>query len=242
MARQLAFDLPVRQALGRDDFFVAPSNALALQIVESDADWPQGKLILVGPSGSGKTHMTQVWAEATGATVIAAEALASTDVDAVARAGRVAVENADRIAGQPDAEAALFHLHNLLLAEGGRLLVTARSAPNHWALALPDLESRLQAASVAVLAAPDDALLSAVLVKLFADRQLSVAPALIPFIVTRMDRSFDAARRLVRAMDARALAARRPVNRALATEVLSAEAMSDNPAAAFRDARPGSVR
>ncbi|WP_343081219.1 DnaA ATPase domain-containing protein [Ostreiculturibacter nitratireducens] len=220
MARQLAFDLPVRPALGRDDFLVAPSNALALKAIDADGDWPQGKLALVGPAGAGKTHLVHVWAAATGADVVRGIDLPDADIPAIAAAGRVAVEDADRIAGNPAAEAALFHLHNLVLAEGGRLLMTARTAPRRWGLTLPDLASRVEAASVAAIEAPDDALLAAVLVKLFADRQLTVAPTLVPYLVTRMERSFDAARKLVAALDAAALAQGRPVTRALAADVL----------------------
>lgn len=224
MTGQLAFDLPVRPALGRGDFLVAAPNALALAAIEADGEWPQGKLVLVGPAGAGKTHLAHVWAAAAGARVITGAELAEADIPALALAGRVAVEDADRIAGDREAEAALFHLHNLLLAEGGRLLLTARTAPRRWGLSLPDLASRVEAASVAAIEAPDDALLAAVLVKLFGDRQLAVAPALIPYLVARMERSFDAANRLVAALDAAALAAGRPVTRALAAAVLDSPA------------------
>lgn len=222
MPRQLAFDLPVRPALGRGDFLVAPPNALALATVER-GDWPQGKLVLAGPEGAGKTHLAHVWAEQAGAAIVPADDLAAADIPALAARGAVAVEDADRIGGDAAAEAALFHLHNLLLAEGGRLLLTARTPPQRWRLALPDLASRMQAAGLAAIAPPDDVLLSAVLVKLFADRQLAVPPALIPWLVRRMDRSFAGAQRLVAALDARALAEGRPVTRALAQAVLDSE-------------------
>jgi len=222
MPRQLAFDLPVRPALGRGDFLVAPPNAVALATVEG-GDWPQGKLILAGPEGAGKTHLAHVWATAEGAAVIAAADLAGADIPTLAGSGAVAVEDADRIAGDRAAEDALFHLHNLVLAEGGRLLLTARAAPRHWGLALPDLASRMQAAGLATIAPPDDALLSAVLVKLFADRQIAVPPALISWLVTRMERSFAGAQRLVAALDARALAEGKPVSRGLAQAVLDSD-------------------
>ncbi|HMS96681.1 MAG TPA: chromosomal replication initiator DnaA, partial [Tabrizicola sp.] len=117
---------------------------------------------------------------------------------------------------------ALFHLHNLAIS-GGSLLLTARTPPRDWGLSLPDLISRMQATPIVQLEAPDDSLLSAVLVKLFADRQVAVAPNLIPYLVSRMPRSIGAARGLVAALDARALAAGRPITRALAGEVLGAE-------------------
>lgn len=220
MPRQLTFDLPVRQALGRGDFFVSPANALALAQVEDDTAWPQGKLVLTGPGGAGKTHLVHVWAQATGAVIVDAGALAALDLARLAQSRRIAVEDARHIAGDREAETALFHLHNLIASQGGRLLVTGRGAPGRWGLILPDLESRLSSAVQASLDPPDDRLLSAVLLKLFADRQIAVSPALIPWLVGRMERSMAAARALVAAIDARALAEGRPVGRALAADVL----------------------
>mgnify|MGYP005995287885 CR=1 FL=1 len=219
MKGQLAFDLPVRPALRREDFFVSPANALALAALDGWRDWPRGKMVLVGPTGAGKTHLVHVWAAMTTAEIIPAAELAAATIPALAAAGAVAVEDADAL---PDraAEEALFHLHNLLAAQGGVLLMTADSPPRDWRLGLPDLASRVQAAAVTRLEPPDDALLSAVLIKLFSDRQIAVQPALIPYLVQRMDRSFEAARGLVSALDARSLAEGRPVTRALAAAVL----------------------
>jgi chromosomal replication initiation ATPase DnaA len=213
--RQLAFDLAGREAMTRDDFFVAPSNALALQTVEDWRDWPGRKLLLIGPEGAGKTHLAQIWAAMADGVVLAAGDLATADIASLSDRA-VVVEDADRSLGS---EAQLFHLHNIVTA-GAALLLTARTPPRDWGLTLADLISRLQAAPVARLEAPDDTLLSAVLVKLFADRQIAVQANLIPYLVSRMPRSIGAARALVAALDARALALGRPVTRALASEVL----------------------
>lgn len=215
MIRQLAFDLPSAEAMTRADFFVAPSNALALQTVEDWRNWPGRKLLLVGPEGSGKTHLARVWAEVSGAVIVPAAALRTLDPARLA-GNSVAVEDADTLDG---AEAELFHLHNLV-TQSASLLLTAQRPPRDWGLRLPDLVSRLQAAPLARLEAPDDALLSAVLVKLFADRQVVVPANLIPYLVSRMPRSIGAARALVAALDAAALEQGRPITRALAGEVL----------------------
>lgn len=222
MIRQLAFDLPHREARDREHFFVSPANALALAAVEGWRGWPGGRLVLCGPEGSGKTHLVQVW-QATlpaPAAVVAGAALARADLPALAASGAVAVEDAAAVAGDPAAETALFHLYNLLAQAGGLLLATAAAPPRDWGVALPDLASRMQGAALARLEPPDDALLSAVLAKLFADRQIAVSPALIPYLVARMDRSMAAARDLVARLDAAALARGQAVTRALAATVL----------------------
>lgn len=223
MSRQLVFDLPARDGMTRAEFFVSPANALALAALDGWQGWPGGKMLLLGPPGAGKTHLAQIWVAETGAALVPAADLAGADIPGLAAAGRVAVEDAAAIAGNPQAEAALFHLHNLLAQTGGTLLLTAEAPPRDWGLRLPDLLSRMQAAPVTRIEAPDDALLSAVLVKLFADRQLAVAPNLIPYLVARMPRSVGAARALVAALDAAALAEGRPVTRSLAAGLLPPE-------------------
>lgn len=215
MTHQLAFDLPGQQALTRADFFVSPSNALALRTLDTWGDWPGHKLILIGPEGTGKTHLAHIWAAEVGAVMLNAADLGQVDLAPLADRP-VAVEDADRIGGS---EEALLHLHNLVVAKGA-LLLTAATPPRDWGLTLADLASRMQAAPTVRLDAPDDALLSAVLIKLFADRQIAVPINLIPYLVSRMPRSIGAARSLVTALDALALALGRPITRQLAAEVL----------------------
>ena len=152
--------------------------------------------------------------------MIAARDLAEAEIPALVVAPAIVVENASAVARDPAGERALFHLHNLALAEGVALLFTDRDAPATWPLALPDLASRMQATQIARLDPPDDALLAAVLVKLFADRQLSVAPNLIDWMVRHGERSFQSAQVSVARLDEAALAEGRGVTRDLARRVL----------------------
>ncbi len=224
---QLVLDLPTRSALGRDDFFVSPANALALQMLDLWPNWPTGKLALVGPSASGKTHLVQVWAARTSGAVLYAETLAAQDISSLVDIGSVAVEGVDLIAVLPadrrkTTEEALFHLHNGLLNAGGSLLFTGTTPPSRWDIALPDLASRLRAAEVAQLDPPDDALLSAVLIKQFSDRQIDVSPDLIQYLLPRIDRSFAAAKSTVATLDKAGLSRKRAITPRLAGEVLFA--------------------
>lgn len=219
-SEQLSFDLPAKPALGRGDFFVSPANAVAVSMIELWPNWAGRKLTLSGPAGAGKTHLVHVWAAMSGGRIVCAHSLSDADVPALA-SGPVAVEDVPDIAQNPLAQAALFHLHNLVLAEGHSMLLTGIPAPDHWGLSLPDLQSRIQGTQNAALQSPDDALLSAVLSKLFADRQINPPADLIPYLVPRMDRSFACARDLVDLLDRQSLAQRRKLNRALARDLLA---------------------
>lgn len=217
--QQLVLPLPTRTALGRDDFFVSPSNAAAVAVIDAWRDWPGGRAILTGPAGAGKTHLARVWADMTGAAVIDAAALEGADIPRLAR-GCTVIEDMARIAGHTARERAAFHLHNLAQAEGGRLLMTARDPASRWGLALPDLLSRLSACQTIALGAPDDALLGALLIKLFADRSIVPAPDVVPYLLSRIPRSHATAQRVVARLDEAALTRGSGITRPLAAAVL----------------------
>ncbi len=219
-ARQLALAFAQRSALGADDFWVAPSNADAVAWIDRWRGWTSPALALHGPAGCGKTHLGQVFLAATGGTGIAAEDLAAADPARLAEAPAILVEDADRMRGA-DSERGLLHLYNLIAEANGRLLLTARIPPARWPVALADLASRVRAAPAVAIGAPDEGLIGAVLIKLFADRQVRVDPAVVAFLVARMERSFDAARRLAAALDAAALSEGRPITVPLASAVLA---------------------
>ncbi|MGR3617789.1 MAG: chromosomal replication initiator DnaA [Paracoccaceae bacterium] len=220
MAKQLIFDLPAIPALGREDFFVAPSNAMAVALIDGDVIWPGGKLVLSGPAGSGKTHLAHVWANRSGARIIQAQNVRDEDVPQLAGTPLV-IEDLPVCANNTERLNAIFHLHNMVLANGHSLMMTGRTAPNLWALSLADLQSRVQAATHAELQAPDDSLLTVVLAKLFNDRQIQPRPDVIPYLVKRMERSFEAAADIVKAMDHVSLSENRTLTRALASQVVS---------------------
>ncbi|MFT7596241.1 MAG: chromosomal replication initiation ATPase DnaA [Paracoccaceae bacterium] len=225
MPQQLSFDLPAKSALGRDDFFVSPANALAVAMIDATISWSNRKLALSGPAGSGKTHLAHVWAAQTGAVIVAARDLGDDDVPRLA-SGPVVIEDVPQIARDTAAQNALFHLHNLVLAEGHALLLTGQGAPNLWGLSLPDLQSRVEAANHVALPAPDDALLAAVLAKLFDDRQITPKPNVIPYLVDHMDRSFEAAAAIVDRLDRMSLSESRTMSRPLAVRLIAELAAS----------------
>ena len=215
--RQLILQLPHRQALGRDDFLVAESNAAAVTMIDHWPDWPAHAAIIVGPPGSGKSHLVEVWRQRSKAARVEAAEVRVETAPELLRSGAVAVEDA---APALD-ERGLFHLLNLARQQNSSILLTAQARPEQWKIALPDLLSRLKAIPVLEILPPDDALLRGVLVKLFFDRQIAVDEATISFMLTRMPRSLGAARLLVAEIDRRALEERAEVTRSFVARVLA---------------------
>jgi chromosomal replication initiation ATPase DnaA len=218
MTTQFAFEFPHRPAFGAEDFLIAPSNAAAVAWLDRWPAWPSSAIVLHGPPGCGKTHLAHVWQARSGAVLRAAEALTPDDPADLAGNAALVIDGAERAA-----ERSLLHLINLVAERGGHLLLTAAAPAARWTTALPDLRSRLVAMPDVAVLAPDDALIGAVLLKLFADRQLSVGEDVIVFLLRHMERSFAASRRIVAALDRAALVAQRRITVPLAREVLAGE-------------------
>jgi chromosomal replication initiation ATPase DnaA len=216
-ARQLPLDLPHAVSFRRDDFLESAANAEALSLVERWPDWPSHAAAIVGPNGSGKSHLASIWAEQSGARTLPAHLLSKEEVPRSLSTGALVVENLN--AGEFD-EPALFHLLNLAREDEASVLFTSALPLENGMAGLPDLASRLRAIPVAKLSAPDDALIAAVLVKLFADRQIAIEQDVIAYLLPRMERSLGNARTLVAEIDDAALAAGKPVTRAFVSTLL----------------------
>ena len=225
--QQLTLDLAHRAALGAEDFLLSDNNRAAVAQIDRWPDWPHPVVVLSGPAGSGKSHLAHVWRLRTGAASMAASTLDEAALTARDGHACMVVEDVDR--GIAD-QRAMFHLLNLAREHRFQVLMTARTDPGDWHhLTLPDLRSRLRQATLARIEAPDDGLLRAVLVKLFADRQLAIEPPVVEHIALRMERSMEEAVRLVARIDARALETHRKVSRALVAEVMGGR--EDDPSA-----------
>ena len=215
--QQRTFDWGVRPALGHEDFLVAPCNEAAVAWLDRWPEWPGPALVIHGPPRSGKSHLAEVWRRRSGALALEASTLTQAATGGVDGAAALVV---DGLGGRID-ERALLHTYNGVAERGGHLLLTALAPPALWPLSLPDLVSRLRLAPAVAIGLPDDALLAALMVKLFADRQIALAPEVPAYVVPRIERSFEAVAHLVERLDRAALAEGRPVTVPLVRRVLA---------------------
>jgi chromosomal replication initiation ATPase DnaA len=223
---QLPFAFGHAPSYARQDFISGETNARALTFVDAWPEWPARAGALWGPEGSGKTHLAHIWARMADAQPLNSNTLTHETVATLAAGGHWVLDDADLV----EDPVGLFHLLNFVNQSDGALLLTGRESPQTWSRGLPDLHSRLAGLPGAALAAPDEALLARVMLKLFADRQLKVPEGLIPYLVVRMERSFSAAERLVAAIDELALQQKRNVSVEIGAKALAqlAETGSDD--------------
>ena len=217
---QLTLTFEHRASLSGEDFLIAPCNRDAVQWLDRWHDWPSPVLALYGPAGCGKTHLTNVFLAQTEGRDITDDVRGGAEPSNIlAEFGAFVIEGADALAVGQRAED-LLHFYNVARELGAKILFTAEQPPSRWNITLPDLASRLKAATAVGIGAPDDALIGSLLVKLFADRQLKVDEDVIPYMLARMERSFDDARTLVSKVDDLALAKHRNITIPLIRQAL----------------------
>jgi chromosomal replication initiation ATPase DnaA len=216
--RQLVLDLPVEPRFGPDDFLVSPSNEEAYGFLERWPDWPNSFLHLRGPKGSGKSHLASIWAQRADAPVLKGSSVTDELAAALADVSALVLEDMDQ---GPLAEGALFHLVNIARERRLSLLFTSAEPFERCGIGTPDLLSRLRLAPSVDIHPPDDALLKAVLVKLFVDRQLVVDTSVVEYIATRIERSLARAAEVVAALDREGLSRGRRITRPVAAALLA---------------------
>jgi chromosomal replication initiation ATPase DnaA len=216
---QLPLELGHRASYGGEDFLVAPCNEAAVAWLDRWPDWPGPGLAIHGPAGCGKTHIAHVFQAGAKARLLRPGDLEQVSPAVLIEGYRACVLDE----APPVPERPLLHLFNALAEKGGHLLIVSRLPPARWSLGLPDLASRLSALPAVRIDPPDDSLVEALLVKLFADRQIIVAPGVVAFLTARLERSFDALLRAVDRLDRESLARHRRVSLALAREIVERE-------------------
>jgi chromosomal replication initiation ATPase DnaA len=209
MPSQLVLPLEPLNAMTRADFIAVPGNQRALTFLDSWPDWPASAAALFGPAASGKTHLARIWAERAGAVLVQADSLEEPVP------GAAVVEDCDSPRAL-DHQSALF----AMLEARTPLLLTGRATPSAWPVALPDLTSRFRSLVSFELGEPDETLLTALAVKLFADRQLLVPEAVVTKLIHGLERSPAAIRDFIAKADREALSRQKPVNVQLIWELI----------------------
>ena len=214
MTRQLALPLPIAASFDARDVIADASNEAARSWLAKPEAWPLGRLALFGAAGHGKTHLARAAAARFGWRWL--DGMGLRGLPAPAPQGSV-IDDADCVAD----EAALLHLINFCAERGETLLLIGREAPARWPVRLPDLVSRLRATQAVGIGAASDAMLSALLSKFFADRQLRVEPDVQAWLLTRLPRDAASLAEAVARLDHAALGAGGRITRALARLALA---------------------
>jgi hypothetical protein len=192
---QMALPLAWPAAEDDRDFVTTPSNADAVRHLGHWSLWPVAATLLSGPRKSGRSLIGRIF---------------------VAKSRGTLIDDAEAYD-----EESIFHAWNAAQASRRPLLIVAAALPPEWAVALPDLASRLAATPRIMLGAPDDWLAAGLIEKGLGARGLSAGPEIIAYLLPRIERSHIAILRLIDALDEVALARRQRITVPLARRALA---------------------
>jgi len=187
--------LPLVTAASAETILTGASLEPVFAALAGFENWPFRAAVLAGPPRSGKSLIAR-WFSQSGMGDM--------------------LDDADHLP-----EDALFHRWNRAQAEGKPLLIVSGRAPGAWHVALPDLASRLGAALMIEIGAPDDDLLRALVESHAARRGLALGEGVMAYVMPRLERSHAAAEALVETIDRLSLERKAAVTISLAREALA---------------------
>ena len=182
-SRQIPLQFPEAR-LSFDDMAKTSANHAICAAIRKTERWPYHVFCLIGPTGSGLSTLAHAWASEREATYLSAEEvgqIATDKIDDITDTDLV-IDDVDTLS---DAQTLLLLLSGIQRHQRAILLM-AHTAPAQWPFQSPDLNSRLHAAPLAELPAPDEALMRARLRRAFARSCLDLPDSVEDYLVTRL--------------------------------------------------------
>jgi len=183
---QQIFNFENNKSLNANDFFVSRSNYYAYQLINSWPKWEKKIVNICGEKYSGKSHLSNIFIQKFKGRIIYANTVNNETLNSLKTYENIVLENFSKSVN----ENLIYSLFNLMDQDNKYLVINSQIPINEIDFKLNDLKSRLKNCLVAKIQNPDDEMIYALIVKNFADRQISLDKKLIDFIIKRIDRSY----------------------------------------------------
>ena len=183
---QQIFNFQNNKSLNANDFFVSRSNYYAYQLINSWPKWEKKIVNICGEKYSGKSHLSNIFIQKFKGRIIYANTVNNETLNSLKTFENIVLENFTKSIN----ENLIYSLFNLMDQDNKYLVINSQIPINEIDFKLNDLKSRLKNCLVAKIQNPDDEMIYALIVKNFADRQISLDKKLIDFIIKRIDRSY----------------------------------------------------
>ena len=214
---QLTFKFPFLKKYYAQDFFVSSNNFSAFKLIDSWPNWPGKWLNIFGDNGSGKTHLSKILEKKINRTeLIQAKNVDGKIVTNLNKIDCLIIDNFDN-----NIEKELFFtILNQSKQLENYLLINSLTSIKYFSYDLKDLKSRINSFIYIGIDLPTDDLLKVIITKTLSDRQITISPKLINFIINNIDRSYEKMFKFLKDIDELSLSTGKSININLIKKVL----------------------
>ena len=171
---------------------------------------------ICGEKYSGKSHLSNIFIQKFKGRIIYANTVNNETLNSLKTYENIVLENFNKSVN----ENLIYSLFNLMDQDNKYLIINSQIPINEIDFKLNDLKSRLKNCLVAKIQNPDDEMIYALIVKNFADRQISLDKKLIDFIIKRIDRSYGKIFEFIYKIDEISLKKKKSINLNIIKETL----------------------
>ena len=215
---QLIFKFPFSKKYYEQDFFVSSNNFSAYKLVESWPNWPGKWLNIFGSKGSGKTHLAKILEKKIDKIkLIEAKNIENELVRDLNSLDCLIIDNyEDNID-----EKLLYSILNQSKQLEKYILINSTLSIKNTNFNLEDLKSRIRSFLFIGIELPTDDLLKVIITKTLSDKQVSIDPKLLKYIINNVERSYEKMFKFLKDVDELSLSTGKSININLIKKVLN---------------------
>jgi len=214
---QLTFKFPFSKKYYEQDFFVSSNNFSAYRLIEGWPNWPGKWLNIFGSNGSGKTHLAKILEKKINKTkLIEAKNISNEIIKDLNNLDCLIIDNYNNNID----EKLFYSILNQSKQLDNYILINSIPSIKNYKFNLKDLISRINSFLFIGIELPTDDLLKVIISKTLSDKQTSINPKLLEFIINNVDRSYEKMFKFLKDVDELSLSTGKSININLIKKVL----------------------
>ena len=214
---QLIFKFPFSKKYFEQDFFVSKNNFSAYKLIEGWPNWPGKWLNIFGNSGSGKTHLAKILEKIIKTKLIESKNINNNFIKEIKKFDCLIIDNFKN-----DIEEKLFYsILNQSKQLDKYVLINSIMPLKNTKFNLEDLKSRVNSFIYIGIDLPTDDLLKVIISKTLSDKQISINPKILDYIIKNVERSYEKMFKFLKDLDELSLSTGKSININLIKKVLN---------------------
>jgi len=216
MNEQQIFNFSEENFFLEDDFCISKSNEEVYHFLNTWPNWNENIVNIYGPEKSGKTFLLSIFAQKNSFIKISKKEISKSNIDYILKQKKIIIED---ISNEIDNEL-LFLIYNHFNSNENFLIFSSLYDTANLNFSLNDLNSRLKSVFNIEIHNPSDNLLYSILLKGISDRQITLEPKIIDYILDKIERTYLAVNTFVKLIDKKNFIDKKKITKKLINSIL----------------------